>query len=236
MNGFFKLLLDLFWGKLQFSSPSKPVPSGVLIHMLITYRARRLQLINIVRRAEQIEELKSKYGSDIHVLAFDGTNEAEVIRQIENITNCKGVKYCKLNAMYYPINIMLTKSEYIVLDSVGSSTAELGLKVLAVHGRALFYGLMSGVSDIKINYADVLMQGILIEGFRITPWLLRQTPEETVKIFTDLIGLLATKQISPVLEEVFTLSNFKEAVIKSVTPGKFGKVFLAPHPEQLSRH
>lgn len=50
-------------------------------------------MISIVRRAAQVDELKSRYGSDIHVLALDGYNEAQVIEEINKITNGKGVNY-----------------------------------------------------------------------------------------------------------------------------------------------
>lgn len=129
-----------------------------------------------------------------------------------------------------------TNSCAVVLDPVGGPTTESVLKVLAMNGRALFYGLISGLPEIKVNYYNVLMQNQKLEGFRIAPWLLKHSQEQLGKIFVDLIGLLASKQILPLLEDVLPLEEFKNAVIKSVTPGKLGKVFLAPHPEQVSRH
>jgi NADPH:quinone reductase-like Zn-dependent oxidoreductase len=129
-----------------------------------------------------------------------------------------------------------TNSSVVVLDPVGGPTTESVLKVLAMNGRALFYGLISGLPEIKVNYYNVLMQNQKLEGFRITPWLLKHSQEQIGKIFGDLITLLASKQILPLLEDVLPLEEFKNAVIKSVTPGKLGKVFLAPHPEQVSRH
>lgn len=122
------------------------------------------------------------------------------------------------------------------MDPVGGSTTEAVLKVLTMNGRALFYGLLSGVPDIKLSFANILMQNQRLEGFRVAAWLHKQPQDERTKIFTELIGLLASRQILPLLEEVLPLEEFKNAVVKSVTPGKTGKVFLAPHPDQVSRH
>ncbi len=119
---------------------------------------------------------------------------------------------------------------------MGGSTTEAVLKTLAPNGRALFYGLISGEPDIKISFATMLMQNTRLEVFRVAAWLFKQSQEDRIKILTELIGLLASKQLVPLLEEVLPLEEFKNAVIKSVTPGKVGKVFLAPHPEQVSRH
>lgn len=122
------------------------------------------------------------------------------------------------------------------MDPVGGPAAEFALKVLAMNGRALFYGLISGLPDIKVSYANLLMQNQRIEGFRVAAWISKHSPEQLGKIFGDLIGLLASKQVLPVLEDVLPFGDFNTAIAKSVAPGKLGKVFLAPHPEQVSRH
>ncbi len=61
----------------------------------MVFRLRGLQLINVVRRVSQVDELKARYGNDIHVLAFDGSNEAQFLQQINQLTQGKGINYSK---------------------------------------------------------------------------------------------------------------------------------------------
>ncbi len=92
--GSFKLVLDQSSVKWSLNLPSTEISNR--IHFLTRhFRVKNVNLINVVRRKAQIEELKARYGSDTHVVVFDGSNEDEALAEVNAITQNKGVNYGK---------------------------------------------------------------------------------------------------------------------------------------------
>lgn len=105
-----------------------------------------INLINLVRRAEQVEELKKEFGHDTHVIVFDGTNSDEALKQIKEITNNRGVNFG--------------------VDAVAGTTTELIMKSLAQFGKVLVYGVLNGI-ELKLNAGEMLFKETSVQGNRI---------------------------------------------------------------------
>jgi NADPH:quinone reductase-like Zn-dependent oxidoreductase len=187
----------------------------------------------LVRRPAQIKELKDRYGDQIHVVAFDGTNDREAANEINVITQNEGVQYGTDNA-WFTRYAVLTRS--LVLECVGGATTEFALSVLNNGGRLLLYGGSGGVAEFKVSLTSTLFKGHRIEGFRLEPWIAGQGPEAVGKLIGELMQLLATGKLVPALEDVIAFEDFQTAIVKSVTPGKLGKVFLAPNPAVVTKN
>lgn len=67
-------------------------------------KAKGVKLINIVRRQEQVEELKA-LGAD-HVLVYSEGNEESLKKEISDITGGKGVRYGIVKMIHSIINII----------------------------------------------------------------------------------------------------------------------------------
>lgn len=122
-----------------------------------------MKLINVVRRHAQIEELKARYGADIHVVAFDGSNENEALAQVNAITENKGVKYGKL----LPLILILGKfsnASNLVFEAVSGKTFDFALKALAQHGHLLSFGALSGTFNVQVFIGLLLAKTPKIEG------------------------------------------------------------------------
>ncbi len=52
-------------------------------------------MINVVRRKEQVEQLKARYGAETQVVVFDGSNEVEALAEVNAITSNKGINIGK---------------------------------------------------------------------------------------------------------------------------------------------
>jgi NADPH:quinone reductase-like Zn-dependent oxidoreductase len=149
------------------------------------------------------------------VVAFDGSNENEALAQVNAITENKGVKY--------------------VFEAVSGKTFDFALKALAQHGHLLSFGALSGAFDVQVFIGLLLAKTPKIEGFVVTPWMNKKSPEEVRKITEELISLMVAKKLVPSIETVHPLEEFKEAIARAYTPGKLGRVFLSAHPEKVTK-
>jgi threonine dehydrogenase-like Zn-dependent dehydrogenase len=107
------------------------------------FRYKGINLINLVRRQEQADELKQSLGQDVHVVVFDGKNTAEAVKHIQTITNGKGINYG--------------------LDAVAGTVTDLMVKAAAHRATILVYGVLDSDSW-KLSPGEVLFKEAKIHG------------------------------------------------------------------------
>ena len=155
--------------------------------------------INVVRRPEQVEELK-RLGADVVLVEADG-DLAERVRAITG----GGVGYA--------------------IDPVGGATGSAVVEALGPNGRAVLFGLLSG-EPVTIDPRALLTGCKTVEGFWLADWSRRQnilTMLRLIRTVTKLIrrGVLATEA-----GEVFSMDRIGAAVEAAERPGRAGKVLL----------
>jgi len=106
-------------------------------------RTKGVNLINLVRRQDQADELKQSLGQDVHVVVFDGNNTADAVEQIQSITGGKGINYG--------------------LEAVAGSVTDVMVKAAAPRATILVYGVMS-TDSWKLSPGEVLFKEIRIHG------------------------------------------------------------------------
>ena len=163
-------------------------------------RVRGFKTINVVRRREQVEELK-ELGADEVICPADES----LVERVMAITNQAGVR--------------------AAIDAVGG---RLGGKVAGVLGRGgtmLVYGLLS-LGHVPLNTGRMIFRSTTVRGFWLDDWFRRTPVGEQRKIGGALLSLMAAGKVVPAVEAEYDLKHVVEAVRHAERPGRRGKILL----------
>ena len=163
-------------------------------------RLRGFKTINVVRRREQVEELKT-LGADECICTAD----EEIVERVKEITGKAG----------------LTKA----IDAVGGQTAADVMRALGRNGVMLIYGLLS-MEPMPFDGGRMIFTTTTIRGFWLTEWLRSAAPERQQAVMTELLRSMATNEIVPPVEAEYKLADVHAAVEHAERPGRSGKVLL----------
>jgi trans-2-enoyl-CoA reductase len=156
--------------------------------------------VNVVRRAELVEELQSLGGD---VVLVDGENlRDEVAAATERA----------------PIRL--------ALNAVGGENALRVAKCLASDGTMVTYGAMS-LQPLSIPNGMLIFKNLRFTGFWVNKWYDAATPEQRAETFAPLFemakrGLLRTK-----VEKTYPLSEAKAAIAHASQNKRSGKIVFA---------
>eukprot|EP01027_Heterolobosea_sp_BB2_P017968 GEZU01025384.1.p1 GENE.GEZU01025384.1~~GEZU01025384.1.p1 ORF type:complete len:342 (+),score=93.97 GEZU01025384.1:80-1105(+) len=182
--------------------------SSTLGMMLIQIaKIKGFKTINVVRRAEQAEELK-KLGADEVIVATGSETEEEqkLSYKVKQITGGKGVKYA--------VDAVIGELGSQVLESMGE------------FGTVLSYGVLSGKPYV-VSGATLLFKELTLKGFWISKWLQRAPREEIQRVTEEIFKHMASGALNPPVAAQYSFKDFKEAVKKAETSGShMGKVVL----------
>jgi NADPH:quinone reductase-like Zn-dependent oxidoreductase len=163
-------------------------------------RIRGFKTINVVRRREQVEELKA-LGADEVIC----TSDEDLAERVKEITGKDGV----------------TKA----IDAVGGETGAAVANALGRGGVMLVYGLLSG-KYMPIDSGRMIFTSSAIRGFWLSQWMRTASPEQQQKVTSELLRLMATNEVAPPVEAEYTLEEIRLAVEHSQRAGRSGKVLL----------
>jgi NADPH:quinone reductase len=163
-------------------------------------RLRRFKTINVVRRREQVEELRA-LGADEVICTAD----EDLAKRVKEITGREG----------------LTKA----VDAVGGETGGAVVSALGRGGVMLVYGLLS-MQPMPVDSGRMIFTSTTIRGFWLTEWLRTAAPEKLQSVTTELLGLMAAHEIVPPVEAEYELTDVLAAVEHAQKPGRSGKVLL----------
>jgi len=156
--------------------------------------------INVVRRSEQVAELKS-LGGDV-VIAHTGSGMRE---QVHSATGGRGVRYA--------------------VDAVGGATGAAAAGCLAPGGRLVLYGTLSG-EPLPLSPRDLIAASATIEGFWLGDWMARQNLIGKLKLVRTITGLMLEGVLVSEVGQSFPLESIAEAVRNAERVGRGGKVLL----------
>jgi NADPH:quinone reductase len=163
-------------------------------------RLRGFKTINVVRRREQVEELKG-LGADEVVCTAD----EEIVERVREITGREG----------------LTKA----IDAVGGETGGAVIQSLGRGGVMLVYGLLS-MEPMPVDSGRMIFTSMTIRGFWLGEWFRSAPPERQRAATTDLLRLMATNEIVPPVEAEYPLTDVLMAIEHAERQGRSGKVLL----------
>ncbi|HYV38253.1 MAG TPA: zinc-dependent alcohol dehydrogenase family protein [Gemmataceae bacterium] len=155
--------------------------------------------INVVRRADQAEQLRRE-GAE-HVLVSAGEPIADKVQQLTG----GGAKFA--------------------LDAVGGPTAKALIDALGPGARMLVYGTLSG-EPIPLDPRSLIAGQKSIAGFWLSEWAKEQGVLGMLKLFKQVQGLMREKILTSEVAGTFALEDYQKALTQAETPGRMGKVLL----------
>ena len=163
-------------------------------------RLRGFKTINVVRRREQVEELKA-LGADEVICTAD----EDLVERVKEITGREG----------------LTKA----IDAVGGATGAAVVRALGRKGVLLVYGLLS-MEPMPVESGRMIFTSATIRGFWLGEWFRSAPPERQQAVTAELLRLMTTHEITPPVEAEYPLKEVQTAIEHSQRPGRSGKVLL----------
>jgi len=156
--------------------------------------------INVVRRQEQIAELKA-LGGDV-VIADAGSGLRERVR---SVTGGRGVRYA--------------------VDAVGGATGAAAAGCLAAGARLILYGTLSG-EPLPLSPRDLIATSARIEGFWLGDWMARQNLIGKLTLVRSITRLMLEGVLVSEVGQSFPLEGIADAVRSAEKVARGGKVLL----------
>jgi mitochondrial enoyl-[acyl-carrier protein] reductase / trans-2-enoyl-CoA reductase len=173
--------------------------SGVGRNVIQIARALGLRTVNVVRRAELIDELRAE-GGDIVLAEGD-----ELLKQIADATG--GAKI--------PLG----------LNCVGGDSALRVANALAPGGTHVTYGAMAR-QPLRVPASLVIFKDLRFCGFWITQWMQRASAEEKRVMFEPLFDLARRGIVHTKVEKTYPLAQAREAIADAQRGGRAGKILF----------
>lgn len=157
--------------------------------------------INIVRRREQIEELKAIGATEV-IVESDGN----IPDQVRSLTNGQGVRFA--------------------MDPVGGSTGSAVVQSLSVGGHAVLYGLLSGES-ITVDPRFLITGSKKVSGFWLGDWIKKKSLIQKLRFIRRIRSLIRAGVLTSEIASTFALEEVHIAVNRAAAMAKGGKVLLS---------
>jgi len=177
------------------------VGSGVGLAALQLAKARNIRTFGTSRTADKLEECK-KLGLDEAILTGENTNFAEIIKEK---TGGKGVD--------------------VILDLVGASLFQANLASLALKGRLMLVGTVSGAAA-EFNLSVALVKRLKIIGTVLRARSTEEKAEATGKFVEEVMPLFEKNVVKPNVDRVFKIEEIRAAHEYLESNASFGKVVL----------
>ena len=150
------------------------------------------------RTPQKLEQAKA-LGLDVAL------SEQEFAAQVKEHTNSKGV--------------------HVVLDFVGAAYMEQNLESLATWGRLILLATLGG-AHANVNLGVLMGKRIQMRGCTLRSRTLEEKLTVTRRFATQVVPLLASKRIQPIIGEVYPLHEIAKAHIAMAENRTFGKLVL----------
>lgn len=138
-----------------------------------------------------------------------------------------GLEVGLTNPKFAPEIKQLTRGEgvHVVLDFVGGTYMEQNLEALTTWGRLVFLATMGG-SHAEVNLGVVMAKRLQIRGCTLRSRTLEEKLAVTRLFATQVVPLLASAKVMPIVEEVFPLHDIAKAHIAMADNRNFGKLII----------
>jgi len=180
------------------------VGSGVSTAALQLARAAGATTIGTSRTADKLEKAKA-LGLDHGILV--GREEPRFAEEVRRLTGGRGVP--------------------LVLDFVGGPYAAENLAAVAGGGRIVVIGTMGGAKA-AVDLSVLMRSRARIEGTVLRPRPLEDKIRATQDFARDVLPLLASGRVRPVVDLALPMARIREAHERMDGNASFGKIVLLP--------
>jgi mitochondrial enoyl-[acyl-carrier protein] reductase / trans-2-enoyl-CoA reductase len=162
--------------------------------------ALRYKTVNVVRREELIEELRTEGGGD--VVLMDGENLRDEVKKATGGA---------------PI--------HLGLNAVGGESALRLMNCLAASGTLVTFGAMS-LQPLKIPNGLLIFKDLRFRGIWINKWYDNATPAERMAAFNPIFEMTGRGLLQTKVEKTYSLSEIKAAVEHAARAQRRGKIIF----------
>lgn len=177
--------------------------TGAVAKVLAMIAATRgIHVINLVRRAEAVEELRA-LGID-NAVSTDAAGWQDKVKA-------------------------LTGGAPIVaaVDGVGGTGAGELMDLLGENGTFVSFGAMSG-KPLSLSPADLIFKQAVVKGFWLSKIMDTASHADIGRWMSELVRLVATGAVKLQSAGIYPLDRIADAAAASAEPGRPGKVLLSP--------
>ena len=153
--------------------------------------------VNVVRRAEVVDELRAERGD---IVLVDGDNLRE---EVKSATGGASIR--------------------LGLNSVGGDSALRLANCLAPGGTLVSFGAMS-LQPLKIPTGLLIFKDLRFRGIWINKWYDNATPSERIETFRPLFDMAKRGLLKTKVEKIYPLSEVKAAVAHAAQGKRNGKI------------
>ena len=122
----------------------------------------------------------------------------------------------------------------LIIDAKGGSDLDYWASYLDDHGTIINYGLLSG-KNIQINPGKLIFNNLSIKGFWLSLWFQRMSYREKSNLYKHLSNLVKNKILYTKVEEIYHITNIKEAVEKASAYKRSGKILVTFKKELINK-
>jgi NADPH2:quinone reductase len=115
---------------------------------------------------------------------------------------------------------------HVVLDFVGAPYMAQNLEVLAAWGRLVFLATLGG-TQANVNLSLLMSKRIQMRGSTLRSRTLEEKLAVTRRFATQVLPLLASSRVQPIVEQVYPLHEIASAHVAMAENKNFGKLILA---------
>ncbi|MBY0231783.1 MAG: zinc-dependent alcohol dehydrogenase family protein [Gemmataceae bacterium] len=175
--------------------------AGSMLGRMVIRLGKRngFKTVNLVRRREQVAELRALGADEVLVLGEDAIPQA--VRSLSK----DGVGHA--------------------LDCVGGAMGSEAVKCLGPKGRLLLYGTLSG-EPISFDPRLLMVGGKRIEGFWLSEWVQTRGPLAMLSLFGQIDALMREGVLATETGTAYPMAQVADAVREAEKPGRGGKVML----------
>jgi NADPH:quinone reductase-like Zn-dependent oxidoreductase len=165
-------------------------------------KARGLRTVNIVRRAEVVDDLKA-LGANIVLVGTDNLGE-----RVAEATEGGHIK--------------------LALDAIGGPLIGLLVQTLGMGGTLVSYS-QALEEPAAILPAALIFKQITLSGFWLSQWFAEASAADKQALFATLIPLVVSGQLKLPVDSTYPLDQLTDAVQRSMGGRRNGKVMLHPN-------
>jgi len=99
--------------------------------------------------------------------------------------------------------------------------------VLANGGVLVNYGMMSGQAC-QVSPAAFVFRDVTLRGFWLAKWFQQASPAQQMKVFGELVQLIASGKLKTRVAATYDLAHIKDAVAAAASGERDGKILLVP--------
>jgi len=175
--------------------------SGVGSYLIQLAKLRGFKTINVVRRDSALAAVEAEGGD---LVLVDGPDLPKRVRAALGDA---------------PIRLGI--------DAVGGASTDHLAAVLSDGGVLVNYGMMSG-QPCQVSPASFVFRDITLRGFWLAKWFQQATPAQQMKVFGELVQLIASGKLKSRVAATYDLTRIKEAVAAAASGERDGKILLLP--------